>query len=168
MQLNMQLLLQIPGQGSCRRCRTSAPITRRSSHRRALSVVAKSTQLPLVVVGSINADYVLSVDRLPLAGETLSASTLDIFPGGKVRCGMRHVCGKHQSHPVQHITGCQPGSCSGAFGVQHIHDRSGAVVVVCTSGGAHSDASSWPQTYTTCMPLHRLVLRALRNCCERQ
>ena len=38
---------------------------------------------PLVVVGSVNADFVLSVDRLPQAGETLSASKLELFPGGK-------------------------------------------------------------------------------------
>lgn len=39
---------------------------------------------PLVVVGSINADLVLPVDRLPAVGETLAASRLDTFPGGKV------------------------------------------------------------------------------------
>jgi len=38
---------------------------------------------PLVVVGSANADLVLSVSRLPLAGETLAASDLQTFPGGK-------------------------------------------------------------------------------------
>ena len=38
---------------------------------------------PLVVVGSANADFVLQVDRLPAPGETVSASELDLFPGGK-------------------------------------------------------------------------------------
>ncbi|UPQ98499.1 ribokinase [Chloropicon primus] len=38
---------------------------------------------PLVVVGSANADFVLSVDRLPCPGETVSASASDLFPGGK-------------------------------------------------------------------------------------
>ena len=37
----------------------------------------------LVVVGSVNADMVLEVDRLPADGETLGAKTLNTFPGGK-------------------------------------------------------------------------------------
>jgi hypothetical protein len=39
---------------------------------------------PLVVVGSVNADLVLSVDRLPQPGETLGAKGMSFFPGGKV------------------------------------------------------------------------------------
>lgn len=38
----------------------------------------------LVVVGSVNADMVLQVERLPKEGETLAASNLMTFPGGKV------------------------------------------------------------------------------------
>jgi ribokinase len=38
---------------------------------------------PIVVVGSINADLVLALDRLPLLGETLGACSLNFFPGGK-------------------------------------------------------------------------------------
>ena len=38
---------------------------------------------PLVVVGSVNADLVLEIDRLPADGETLGAKTLNTFPGGK-------------------------------------------------------------------------------------
>lgn len=41
-------------------------------------------QKPLVVVGSVNADMVLQVERLPEAGETLAAGNLETFPGGKV------------------------------------------------------------------------------------
>ena len=41
--------------------------------------------MPLVVVGSINADLVLEVERLPKDGETMGASSLNTFPGGKVR-----------------------------------------------------------------------------------
>jgi ribokinase len=36
-----------------------------------------------VVVGSVNADLVLQVSRLPDAGETMTADSLDYFPGGK-------------------------------------------------------------------------------------
>ena len=39
--------------------------------------------MSLVVVGSANADFVLSVDRLPAPGETIGASQLEVFPGGK-------------------------------------------------------------------------------------
>lgn len=39
---------------------------------------------PLVVVGSINADLVIDVPRLPKAGETLSGGELSVYPGGKV------------------------------------------------------------------------------------
>lgn len=37
----------------------------------------------LVVVGSLNADTVLTIDRLPEAGETMNAKDLSTFPGGK-------------------------------------------------------------------------------------
>lgn len=39
---------------------------------------------PLVVVGSINADLVIEVARLPRPGETLAGGALNVFPGGKV------------------------------------------------------------------------------------
>jgi hypothetical protein len=44
---------------------------------------------PLVVVGSVNADLVLQVERLPKDGETLGAQSLNTFPGGKVAAAMR-------------------------------------------------------------------------------
>ena len=37
----------------------------------------------MVVVGSINVDQVITVNRIPLAGETLIGSTLRLLPGGK-------------------------------------------------------------------------------------
>lgn len=37
----------------------------------------------IFVVGSLNADLVLRTERLPKAGETLSGSDLQVFPGGK-------------------------------------------------------------------------------------
>ena len=46
---------------------------------------AMSTRFKQVtVVGSINVDLVLPVERLPAPGETLSANGLERFPGGKV------------------------------------------------------------------------------------
>ncbi len=49
----------------------------------------------VVVVGSINVDYVMRVSRRPAPGETVSGATLEIHPGGKganqavavARCG---------------------------------------------------------------------------------
>jgi ribokinase len=38
---------------------------------------------PLLVVGSVNADVVIKVPRLPKAGETLKAGGGDVNPGGK-------------------------------------------------------------------------------------
>lgn len=37
----------------------------------------------VVVVGSVNLDLVATVDRLPVAGETVSGASLDRYPGGK-------------------------------------------------------------------------------------
>jgi len=51
----------------------------------AAQAAASAAARPLLVVGSINMDLVLSVERLPAAGETLSARTLQTFPGGKAR-----------------------------------------------------------------------------------
>ena len=39
---------------------------------------------PLVVVGSINADLVIEIERLPKGGETLSGGSMSVYPGGKV------------------------------------------------------------------------------------
>lgn len=39
--------------------------------------------LPIVVVGSLNADLVVGVSRFPAPGETLSGHRFDVFPGGK-------------------------------------------------------------------------------------
>jgi ribokinase len=38
---------------------------------------------PIVVVGSINADLVATVEHIPLAGETLTGTSFQIHPGGK-------------------------------------------------------------------------------------
>src|SRR5262245_18418036 len=37
----------------------------------------------IVVVGSLNADYVINLSRFPLPGETVTGSNLAIYPGGK-------------------------------------------------------------------------------------
>jgi hypothetical protein len=57
----------------------------RNRHAVRCSAHSGDAQRPLVVVGSVNADLVLQVSRLPDAGETMTANSLDYFPGGKVR-----------------------------------------------------------------------------------
>ncbi len=37
----------------------------------------------IVVVGSLNADFVVRVDRFPAPGETLRGDRFDVFAGGK-------------------------------------------------------------------------------------
>jgi ribokinase len=38
---------------------------------------------PIVVVGSLNADFVINVERFPVPGETLVGRDFQVFPGGK-------------------------------------------------------------------------------------
>ncbi len=42
-----------------------------------------SSRKPIVVVGSINADLVATVEHIPLTGETLTGNSFQIHPGGK-------------------------------------------------------------------------------------
>ncbi len=51
----------------------------------ASTTVADAHQKPLVVVGSVNADMMLQVDRFPKPGETLSAKAMTTSAGGKVK-----------------------------------------------------------------------------------
>ena len=50
----------------------------------AIRIVASVHNKPLVVVGSVNADMMLQVDRFPKPGETLSAKSMTTSAGGKV------------------------------------------------------------------------------------
>lgn len=71
---------------SVRTCSALKPQTRRSGPRRctiAACIVANFHNKPLVVVGSVNADMMLQVDRFPKPGETLSATSMTTSAGGK-------------------------------------------------------------------------------------
>ncbi|MGH9610355.1 MAG: PfkB family carbohydrate kinase, partial [Bryobacteraceae bacterium] len=48
-----------------------------------------SRRAQIIVVGSLNIDFVLAVDRLPSAGETLRGGDLALVPGGK---GANQAC----------------------------------------------------------------------------
>jgi hypothetical protein len=39
--------------------------------------------MPRLQVGSVNADLVLPIDRLPRPGETIGAASMETIPGGK-------------------------------------------------------------------------------------
>ena len=71
----------IPSQVFVRQPRAPASIRRTN---RPVTCEAVSSPKPLVIVGSLNADSVLDVERLPEPGETMSAKTMATFPGGKV------------------------------------------------------------------------------------
>lgn len=53
------------------------------SRGRQIRTASAAMSKPIVVVGSVNADLVMPVDRLPKPGETLSASGIETIPGGK-------------------------------------------------------------------------------------
>ena len=57
-----------------------------------MKAISRSTKSPsgrVVVFGSLNADLIMSVQRLPQAGETLPGGDLSIVPGGK---GANQAC----------------------------------------------------------------------------
>lgn len=58
-----------------------------------------------MVVGSVNADLVLEIDRLPADGETLGAKSLNTFPGGKAsRRNPWTFRSLQSSHRAQHLS----------------------------------------------------------------
>ncbi|EFJ44815.1 hypothetical protein VOLCADRAFT_106272 [Volvox carteri f. nagariensis] len=61
----------------------SHPNRRASVAAGAREIMTTTPQKPLIVVGSVNADLVLPIDRLPKPGETLAAASIETVPGGK-------------------------------------------------------------------------------------
>ena len=49
-----------------------------------MAMSAQPQGMPLLVVGSVNADIVIQAPRLPKQGETLKCGGGDVIPGGKV------------------------------------------------------------------------------------
>lgn len=64
-------------------CRSLRSVPHHNSLRASPVVNMQDSSKPLVVVGSINADLVVKLPQLPKPGETLSASSLEVYPGGK-------------------------------------------------------------------------------------
>ncbi|KAK9269258.1 hypothetical protein L1049_001028 [Liquidambar formosana] len=61
----------------------------------------KTTNPPLVVVGSANADIYVEIDRLPKEGETISAKTGQTLAGGKG--ANQAACGGKLSYPTYFV-----------------------------------------------------------------
>lgn len=53
---------------------------------------------PLVVIGSVNADIYVEVERLPIEGETIAARSGQTFPGGKG--ANQAACAARLSYPT--------------------------------------------------------------------
>ena len=66
----------------------------------------------IVVFGSLNIDLVFAMDRLPGAGETALARTLQVVPGGKG--GNQAVAAARDGADV-HMVGCVGGDAFGAM-----------------------------------------------------
>jgi ribokinase len=54
----------------------------------------------IVVIGSLNMDFVIAVDRLPLPGETILGRNFRVIPGGK---------GANQAYAAAKLAGSRPG-----------------------------------------------------------
>lgn len=148
----------------------SHPSTRRVNPNPLLIVNSSKTQknpsnkLPLVVVGSANADIYVEIDRLPKEGETVAAKTGQTLAGGKG--ANQAVCGGKLSYPTYFvgqvgkdahgklITDALEG---GGVHIDHLSTVAGAptghAVVMLQSDGQNSiiivggaNMSSWPET----------------------
>lgn len=53
---------------------------------------------PLVVVGSVNADIYVEIERLPVEGETIAAASGQTLPGGKG--ANQAACAARLSYPT--------------------------------------------------------------------
>lgn len=74
----------------------------------------------ITVVGSLNVDYMIQNDHLPMPGETLFADTFQRMPGGK---GMNQaVCCADLGNQV-HMIGCVGKDDQGRFLLDQLHKR---------------------------------------------
>lgn len=78
--------------------------SRPRKYTRATSIVSDAGRKPLVIVGSVNADMMLQVDRFPKPGETLSAKSMNTSAGGKVLVADLHHTSRYECD-TQYCTG---------------------------------------------------------------
>lgn len=71
-----------------------------------------ASRKPLIsVVGSLNVDFVTQTPRVPAAGETLTATSMTVHPGGKganqaVACGKASFTAKNEQDVAIEMVGC--------------------------------------------------------------
>ena len=100
--LSTLFTLMVPPASSAHPFASYAASLHPSTHHPTVS--ASSSTSPLVVVGSINADLVVRLDRLPKKGETVSSSpnsSLQFYPGGKG--ANQAVAASNLGHPTQFV-----------------------------------------------------------------
>ena len=104
---------------------------------------------PLVVVGSINVDYVVRVERRPQPGETVSDGVLELYPGGK---GANQAVAAARCGATVELVGCVGSDAAGrdrlevlvaeGVGTSHVRrvegTRTGAAFVSLTPDGENS------------------------------
>jgi len=102
-------------------------------------------QKPIVVVGSVNLDFVTTADHIPVAGETIRGNQFQMHPGGKG--GNQAVAVARLGYPVEmigKIGSDLPGerlrmnlqaAGVGLAGVEQIEGASGTAVIVVARNG---------------------------------
>jgi len=96
----------------------------------------------IFVVGSANMDLVLRVPRLPLAGETLAGSDLELIPGGK---GANQACAAARSGGEVYFVGCTGNDNFAPQLVRSLTEAGVNVARMRTSPGATGCASIYVQ-----------------------
>lgn len=111
------------------------------------------TGKPIVVVGSVNADLVVKVQQLPRPGETIAGSSLDFFPGGKVRLPSP-CCPAAAADDAQQpsAVGCQSSSSGGKAWAPHLLHWPGEI----QQGPPVQDDYSFSTVWTLWLVLHNL------------
>jgi ribokinase len=88
---------------------------------------------PIVVVGSINTDLVVRVERIPVAGETISGTDIETHPGGKGANQAAAVA--RLGYPV-HMIGRVGSDAYGAQLRSHLHSAGVDIASIVVSEGS--------------------------------
>jgi ribokinase len=92
----------------------------------------------IIVVGSLNADLVQRVERLPKAGETIAGSDLKIIPGGK---GANQACAAARLGGRAEMVGCVGDDAFGPMLTKSLEDMGADTSKVRISPGATGTAA---------------------------
>jgi ribokinase len=92
----------------------------------------------IIVVGSLNADLVQQVERLPKSGETIAGSDLKIIPGGK---GANQACAAARLGGKVEMVGCVGDDAFGPMLTKSLQETGADASKVCISPGATGTAA---------------------------